>query len=76
MILTFTWIITAVSLTGTVLNVKKHISCFYLWAFGNIAWLAFDLWSGLFSRAVLDAVQLAFAVWGIVEWSKSKHPSA
>ena len=76
MILTFTWIITAVSLLGTVLNVKKHIACFYLWGFGNIAWLAFDLWSGLFSRAVLDTVQLAFAVWGIVEWGKSKRPSA
>ncbi len=71
----FTWAITAVSLTGTVLNVRKNILCFYLWGVGNIAWLAFDLWSGLFSRAVLDAVQLAFAIWGIIAWRK-KHPSA
>ena len=35
----FTWIITFVSLAGTVLNVRKNILCFYLWAVGNIAWL-------------------------------------
>ncbi len=75
MLVIFTWTITAVSLTGTVLNVRKSIWCFYLWGIGNIAWLAFDLWSGLFSRAVLDTVQLAFAMWGIIAWSK-KHPSA
>jgi len=72
MIAAFTWVITVLSLTGTVLNVRKNILCFYLWAVGNIAWLAFDLWSELYSRAVLDAVQLAFAIWGIVEWRKVK----
>ena len=43
----FTWIITFVSLAGTVLNVRKNILCFYLWAIGNIAWLGFDVASGL-----------------------------
>ena len=33
----FTWIITFVSLAGTVLNVRKNILCFYLWAIGNVA---------------------------------------
>lgn len=64
MITAFTWAITVLSFTGTALNVRKNIRCFYLWAVGNIAWLGFDLWSGLYSRAVLDAVHLAFAVWG------------
>ncbi len=75
MFVTFTWLITVVSLTGTALNVRKNILCFYLWSGGNIAWLTFDLWSGLYSRALLDFVQLCFAIWGIVEWRK-KHPSA
>lgn len=65
-----TWAFTIVCLTGTVLNVKKNIACFYLWSAGNIAWLAFDIWQGLYSRASLDAVQLAFAIWGIFEWRK------
>ena len=64
--------ITIICLVGTVLNVKKIIWCFYLWALGNLLWLAFDLYSGLYSRAVLDVVQFGFAVWGIIEWSKTK----
>ena len=35
MMAAFTWIITFVSLTGTVLNVRKNILCFYLWAVGE-----------------------------------------
>lgn len=70
MIHLFTWTVTVVCLAGTILNVKKNIICFYLWSAGNVAWLTFDLWSGVYSRAVLDAVQLGFAVWGIYEWRK------
>jgi len=66
----FTWIITAFCLTGTVLNVKKNILCFYLWTVGNVAWMAYDLHCGLHSRALLDLVQLILAVWGIIEWRK------
>ena len=75
MIATFTWAITIISLTGTILNVKKNSLCFWLWAVGNIAWLSYDLWLGLYSRAALDVVQLAFAIWGIIAW-KQKSPSA
>ena len=75
MIAAFTWAITIISLTGTILNVKKNALCFWLWAFGNTAWLSYDLWLGLYSRAALDVVQLAFAIWGIVAWKK-KSPSA
>ena len=39
MMAAFTWIITFVSLAGTVLNVRKNILCFDLWAVGNVAWL-------------------------------------
>ena len=43
-----------------------------LWAVGNEAWLGFDVASGLFSRAVLDTVHLAFAIWGIFAWRKDE----
>ena len=67
-----TWLFTAVSLAGTVLNVRKNILCFYLWSVGNIAWLTYDIASGLYSRAVLDVVHLAFAIWGIFAWREPK----
>lgn len=67
-----TWILTAACLIGTVLNVKKNKWCFHIWAVANLLWCIYDLYTGLYSRAVLDAVQLGFAVWGIVEWRKKK----
>lgn len=67
-----TWLITAVCLIGTVLNVKKNVLCFYLWAVGNVAWLVYDLLTGLYSRAMLDLIQLGFALWGIWEWSRNR----
>jgi nicotinamide riboside transporter PnuC len=65
------WLTTAACLTGTILNVRKVRWCFHLWAAGNIAWLAIDLHNRLFSRAVLDFVQLVLAVWGAKEWKRT-----
>ena len=66
------WLVTAVCLAGTVLNVKKVRWCFHLWAVGNIAWLTIDIHNRLYSRALLDLVQLALAIWGAVEWRRGK----
>ena len=66
----FLWSLTALSLLGTALNVKKRISCFYLWTVVNIAWVFVDFQQELYARSVLDGVHLAFAVWGIWDWTK------
>ena len=66
------WITTAICLLGTILNVKKLNTCFYLWLLGNILWLCIDIYNGLWSRAILDIVQGVLAVWGIIEWRKNK----
>lgn len=59
---------TVLCLTGTVLNVKKLIICFHFWVLGNLLWLIYDLSIELYSRALLDIVQLTLAVWGYIEW--------
>ena len=64
------WLLTALSLVGTALNVKKRIACFYLWTVVNIAWVFVDFRQELYARSVLDGVHLAFAVWGIWDWTK------
>lgn len=69
---TISWITTAICLLGTILNVKKLNTCFYLWLLGNILWLCIDIYNGLWSRAILDIVQGVLAVWGIIEWRKNK----
>lgn len=65
------WAVTMICLIGTVLNCKKFKSCFVFWAIGNILWLIYDLYSGLYSRAFLDAVQLVLAIYGAYEWKRS-----
>lgn len=66
------WITTAICLLGTILNVKKLKLCFYLWLIGNVLWLCIDINNGLWSRALLDVVQGALAVWGVIEWRTNK----
>lgn len=66
----FTWVATAIALCGTVLNCKKIRACFYLWTVTNAMWFGWDMYSGLWSRAILDAVQFGLAIWGVYEWRK------
>lgn len=71
---TFTWAVTLLCLVGTLFNVYKLPACFVFWSIGNIAWLFYDLQVGLYSRAFLDLLQLAFSLWGLWMWKK-KHPA-
>ena len=64
------WGLTALSLLGTALNVKKRIACFYLWAVVNVAWVFVDCHQGLWARSALDGVHFAFAVSGIFDWTR------
>lgn len=65
-----TWLLTTISLTGSFLNARKKIACFYLWVIGEVCWLSLDLSQGVFGRAFLDLTQLIFALYGIYEWRK------
>lgn len=66
----FTWIATAIALTGTILNCKQIRACFYLWIVTNAMWFCWDASCGLLSRCLLDAVQFVLAIYGVYEWRK------
>ena len=65
-----TWFLTAISLIGTVLNIRKNILCFYIWLLGDILWCALDFHNGTYGRSLLDFVQVILAVCGIISWKK------
>lgn len=67
-----TWILTTISLCGTVLNIRKNILCFYIWLLGDILWCLFDVIQGTYGRSTLDFVQVILSICGIVAWSKRK----
>lgn len=66
------WLVTILSLTGNALNVKKKVSGFYVWVVSNLLWLAYDISTGLYSRAALGLVQTGFCIWGIIEWKRNR----
>lgn len=66
-----TWFLTAVSLIGTVFNIRKKIICFYIWLLGDILWFVLDYTAGVYGRAALDFVQVLLAICGILEWKKA-----
>ncbi len=70
MITDITWFLTAISLTETVLNIRKNILCFYIWLIGDILWCALDFHNGTYGRSLLDFVQVILAVCGIISWKK------
>ena len=69
-LLIYGWIVTTICLIGTVLNVKKIQFCFVLWTIGNFLWLILDLYNKVYSRSLLDIIQLVLAIWGYVAWKK------
>lgn len=66
----FTWTATAIALAGTVLNCKQNRACFVLWLFTNAMWLGWDIYQGLYSRALMDLVQFILAGYGLYEWRR------
>ena len=65
-----TWILAFISIIGTVFNIRKKVACFYIWMFGDVLWLIFDMLNGYYGRASLDFLQVILAFLGIVCWNK------
>ena len=68
----FTWIITAISMTASFLNIKKKVVCFYLWAISVMLCLIIDVKTQQYGRAFLDFFCLGVNVYGIVTWTGAK----
>lgn len=64
------WIITIISILGSIFNAKKSILCFYIWILSNILWFTCDIYFKFYSRAVLDTLQTALCIYGIIYWKK------
>lgn len=63
-----TWLLTALSLVGVVLNIKKRKACFMVWAITNAAWAVIDFQAGLPAQSALFVVYFLLCLWGIVAW--------
>lgn len=63
-----TWLLTALSIIGTILNVKQDRRGFYLWGLANIGWVVVDANAHLYAQSALFACYFALSVWGLISW--------
>jgi uncharacterized membrane protein YiaA len=69
-IVIFTWALTAVSLFGTMLNIRLDRRCFYIWSVTNASWMMFNLLIGQYAQAFLYLVNFALSIYGAIEWQR------
>ena len=60
--------LTLLSLTGVVLNIKKNKLCFVIWTITNATWCLYDLSLHAYAQSALFAVYFILAIWGLIEW--------
>jgi nicotinamide riboside transporter PnuC len=65
-------IITGLSLFGVVLNIYKRKECFLVWMVTNFVWMIYDWQMGAKEQALLFFIYFIFAIFGFIEWQKSR----
>jgi nicotinamide mononucleotide transporter len=63
------WLTAVAALVGVVLNIHRHVACFWIWAATNAVWVYADIAHGIYPQAALQAVYFALSVYGIWKWS-------
>jgi nicotinamide riboside transporter PnuC len=64
------WFLTALSITGAALNVKKLRISFLYYTVANIGWICVNIYYGIYSQAVLFVVFTGLSIWGWCEWGR------
>lgn len=67
------WVLTGLSIVGTLLNIYKRQECFVLWGITNTIWCLHNFKRADFPQATLFAVYVVFALWGLARWAQEKQ---
>lgn len=62
------WVLTALSITGVVLNIMKSRAGFAIWMVTNLSWSAIDFYKGIPQQGFLFLVYFMLSVWGWFSW--------
>lgn len=65
------WILTALSIVGVVLNIRKNKACFIIWAGTNFTWMIIDFTAGIYAQSALFLIYFILALYGLWEWRNS-----
>ena len=66
----FIYVITLLSIIGTLANAYKKRWSFFIYLFTNAFWCIYDLYKGIYAQSILFAVYFVIAVIGIIKWKE------
>ncbi|HIJ91300.1 MAG TPA: hypothetical protein HPP95_10665 [Deltaproteobacteria bacterium] len=71
----FEWILTGLSILGTIYNLQKRVAGWVIWSIANLGWIAAFSHKGMMAEAFLFSVYLVLSVYGIFKWwpNRSHH---
>jgi nicotinamide riboside transporter PnuC len=64
------WTLTALSILGAILNIKKRRSGFAVYTVANLGWVAVDIYHEIYAQAALFVVFTGLSTWGWIEWGR------
>lgn len=65
------WAITAIAVSGVVLNNRRNRLCFIVWMASNALSAGVHLSAGMFALAARDTAFFFLAIHGLIVWSKA-----
>jgi len=69
----FEWILTFLSITGTLFNIQKKIAGWFIWAVANLGWIISFTLKGMIAEATLFGVYFILSIYGIIRWSQPER---
>lgn len=69
----FAWFVTAASLVGMFLNVRRSRWCWVVWFVADACWVAIDIMFELWPQAVLMIIYAQVNIWGYIRWSEQAN---
>jgi nicotinamide riboside transporter PnuC len=64
----FEWILTGLSILGTLYNLQKKAAGWVIWSIANIGWIISFAMKGMLAEATLFSVYLVLSIYGIFKW--------
>lgn len=75
MITIISYLITGITLIGTVANSLQKKWCFYIWIPTNFFWVVYNVAIKQYAQAILYTVNTITSIVGLVQWSKKAKDS-
>ena len=63
-----TWVLAALTILGTYLNIKCKWQSFLIWCFTNMWWLIYNFAIGEYAQAFMFFMFLLSSMYGLVKW--------